>query len=103
MVQQVYPQLIVVNGLASPDTYKVISSSEAYLLSKTDVSMPTSELIEVAQFFVGNNSYSLMKKVSFLLEINNFLTIQVATLPTYLLYFIKFVMLLFLYASIIIG
>ncbi|CAH2007391.1 unnamed protein product [Acanthoscelides obtectus] len=64
-IQQIYPQLIIVNGTAPEDVYALIAKSPAYLLSKTDKNaLAHPDVIQVAQFTVGNDSYSIFKKTN---------------------------------------
>nr|CAH7755304.1 unnamed protein product [Callosobruchus chinensis] len=64
-IQQMYPQVIVVNGVAPEDVYGLISKSPAYLLSKTDKDALTHPgVIQVAQFSVGEEHYSIFKKAN---------------------------------------
>ncbi|KAJ8980787.1 hypothetical protein NQ317_004788 [Molorchus minor] len=65
VVQQSYPLLLVVNDVAKQDILKLVASSHAFLLSKTDKSILSNpNIIQVAQFAVGDISYSILRKIN---------------------------------------
>lgn len=64
IVQQSYPLLLILNDVAGENILRLVALSHAFLLTKTDktiLSQP--EVIQVAQFSVGDASYSLLRKV----------------------------------------
>ncbi|KAJ8967373.1 hypothetical protein NQ314_002933 [Rhamnusium bicolor] len=65
VIQQSYPLLLVVNDVANEEILKLVSSSHAFLLSRTDKTiLSQTGVIQVAQFTVDDVSYSLLKKVN---------------------------------------
>lgn len=64
-VQSVYPQLIVVEGEPSSEILKKISSSNAFVFTKTtDLALNYSDIIELVRFEVKEKEYSIYKRVS---------------------------------------
>ncbi|KAJ8961709.1 hypothetical protein NQ318_021309 [Aromia moschata] len=65
VIQESYPVLLVINDVANENVLKLIESSHAFLLCKTDKSILSQvDVIQVAQFTVDNVSYSILRKVN---------------------------------------
>lgn len=64
-VQEIFPQLIIVNEMASEEIFNIISSSDIFLLTKSaKYALLFNGVVEVAQFYVGTESFSIFRMVS---------------------------------------
>lgn len=70
VVQTAYPLLIIKNGPISEELAKIISSSHAFLLAKTDKNILSHpDVVEVANFTHQGQKYSILRKVPFNLNL----------------------------------
>ncbi|KAJ8922067.1 hypothetical protein NQ315_008708 [Exocentrus adspersus] len=65
IVQQSCPLLLIVNDVAGEEVLKLVASSHAFLLTKTDKSLLSEpNIIQVAQFSVDDVSYSILRRIN---------------------------------------
>lgn len=65
VVQNAYPLLIISNNTINEDLAKVVSSSHAFLLIKSDKSLLSyPKIVSIANFVYNNQSYSLLRKAN---------------------------------------
>ncbi|KAB0802399.1 hypothetical protein PPYR_04585 [Photinus pyralis] len=63
LISQTDPMLVIINDKVNEDCVKLVTSSHAFLLARTGGSnMTSADLVEVAQFSVLGESYSLLRK-----------------------------------------
>lgn len=64
MIQESLPLLIVYDNIIRDDVVSLVTSSHAFLLVRTDKNILSHpQIVQVAQFNIGNISYSIIRKV----------------------------------------
>ncbi|KAF5305398.1 hypothetical protein FQR65_LT07724 [Abscondita terminalis] len=64
LISQTEPLLVIINANATDDCIKLLTSSQAFLLARTDsATLSCPDIVVVAQFSFKNTSYSLYKQV----------------------------------------
>ncbi|RZB84952.1 fatty acid synthase, partial [Asbolus verrucosus] len=64
VVQHTHPLLVILNDIVKEDLIKVIASSHAFLLTRTDKSaLNYPQIVQIAQFTVDNISYSILHQI----------------------------------------